>query len=119
MPSKKGVKQVSGRTSWLWILVAIVVLIAILPMLTWGSSGWGMGGMMGMMGYGWGFMLLIPLAFLALIALGAYYLATGFARTGRRVPSSNRRALEILKERYARGEITREEYLRMREELES
>jgi len=71
-----------------------------------------------MMGYGWGLMFLIPLAFLALIALGAYYLATGFARTGRWV-SSDRRALEILKERYARGEITREEYLKMREELES
>jgi len=28
------------------------------------------------------------------------------------------RALEVLKERYARGEITREEYLRMKEELE-
>ncbi|NHV98324.1 MAG: hypothetical protein HA496_01605 [Thaumarchaeota archaeon] len=29
------------------------------------------------------------------------------------------RALEILKERYARGEITREQYLKMKEELES
>jgi len=71
---------------------------------------------MGMMGYGWSFMFLIPLAFLALIALGAYYLATG---TGWRASRRDRRALEILKERYARGEITREEYLRMREELES
>jgi len=107
---------VSGRTSWLWILVAIVILIAILPMLTWGSWGGYMGGMMGMMGYGWSFMLLIPLAFLALIALGAYYLITG---TGRRVWRSDSRALEMLKERYAKGEITREQYLRMREELES
>ncbi len=65
------------------------------------------------------FMPLIPLAFLVLLALGVYYLIKEFTRTGRSVPSHGERALEILKERYARGEITREQYLRMKEELES
>jgi putative membrane protein len=81
-------------------------------------TSWG-GYMSGMMGFGWGFMFLIPLAFLVLIVLGAYYLITGFTRTGRFSSGDGKRAFEILKERYARGEITREEYLKMKEELES
>jgi putative membrane protein len=78
-----------------------------------------MSGMMNTMMWGWSFMFLIPLAFLALIVLGAYYLITGF--TGTRSPSSSgsQGALEILNERYARGEITRDKYLRMREEVET
>ena len=67
-------------------------------------------------GYGWGFMPLIPLAFLVLLVLGVYYLLKELTRTE---PSQGERALELLKERYARGEITREEYLKMKEELES
>ncbi len=107
-----------------WLVVALVVSIAILPVLVWGM--WGpwygyMPGMMGMMGSGWrwGFMSLIPLAFLVLIALGAYYLITEFTKTGGSPPSHSQRALEILKERYAKGDITREQYLKMKEELES
>ena len=66
-----------------------------------------------------GFTPLLLLAFLVLLALGAYYLIKEFARPDRSVPGHGERALEILKERYARGEITREEYLKMKEELES
>lgn len=75
-----------------------------------------MHGMGGMMGYGWGFMPLIPLAFLLLLVLGVYYLFKELTRTE---PSQGERALELLKERYVKGEITREEYLKMKEELES
>jgi len=96
-----------------------VALLLFVPLLFWGFGGSYAGpyGMMGMMGYGWGFMWLVPLVFLVLIALGVYYLVTAYGRTGR--PASSRRALEILRERYARGEITREEYLKMKEELEA
>jgi len=66
-------------------------------------------------GYGWWFMPLIPFAFLVLLALGVYYLFREF----RREPSHEEKALEILKKRYAKGEITREEYVKMKEELES
>jgi uncharacterized membrane protein len=34
-------------------------------------------------------------------------------------PSREKVAIEILKERYARGEITREEFIAMRKDLES
>jgi len=105
---------------WILLFVVVAVLIIILPMLMWGlwvgSSMYGMGGMMG---YGGGFMSLIPFAFLVLLALGAYYLLKEFMSTDKAVPSQGERALDILKERYARGEITREEYMKMKEELES
>jgi len=107
------------KTDLIWLFVVLLVLIGILPVLMWGSWGSYMPGMMGMMGYGWGFMFLIPVAFLVLIALGAYHLITEFTRTGRPASSHGERALEILKERYAKGEITREQYLKMKEEMES
>ena len=76
--------------------------------------------MMGMMGYGWGMMgsgwssmFLIPLAFIILIVLGAYFITTESTR-----PSSHRNiSLEILKERYARGEISSDEFEKMRNNL--
>lgn len=93
------------------------MLTSILPVLMWGLGGGYMSGMMGMMGYGWSSIVLIPITFLVLIALGAYYLITGSSR----IEKSNRggRAVEILMERYAKGEITREQFLKMKKELES
>jgi len=104
----------------IWLLVVFVVffgILGILPMLMWRPWGGHMSGMVGMMGFAWGFMFLIPTVFLVLIALGAYYLIAELARQGR--SESKGRALEILGERYARGEIPREQYLKMKEELES
>jgi putative membrane protein len=75
--------------------------------------------MVGMMGYGgWWTMLFVPIV-LSLIAYAIYYLVTGSSRTARSSRYQSGRALEILKERYARGEITREQFLKMNEELES
>ena len=103
------------KTDNVWLVIAIIVGgIAILPI----GSPWNpfMLGM-GMMGFGWGPMFLIPLAFLVLIVFGSYYLVTELIRTNRSASSQNRRPSEILKERYAKGEITRERYLEMKEEL--
>jgi putative membrane protein len=66
---------------------------------------------------GWWIMLLVPVI-LALIAYAIYYITTSSSRTRGNTSYPTGRALEILKERYARGEITREQYLKMREELE-
>ena len=119
----------SGRNDG-WIVLAVIVLIILFagPMMFMG--GWFMGpGMMGpgMMGqgygYGYGFnwlgaivRIIVFLIFLGLIAFGVYYFLGG----GRPTPSGpmpSSRALEILKERYAKGEITKEEYERVRQEL--
>ena len=109
-------KMSEKNSDLIWLFMFLVVSISILPVLMWGLGGY-MSGMLGMMGYGWGSMVLIPVAFLVLIVLGAYYLITGSSRTSR----SNRggRAVEILRERYANGEITREQFLKMKKELES
>lgn len=79
---------------------------AVCPMCEW------------MMGWGWGGMLLMGLFWIALIALvawAAYRIAKGRGwiggSAGRATPE------EVLDERYARGEIERDEYVRMREEL--
>jgi len=101
------------------LLAFLIVLVGILPVFMWGLWGGYMPGMMGMMGYGWWFMPLIPIVFLVLIALGAYYLITELAGQDRSESRDRGRAFEILKERYARGEITREQFLKMKEELES
>ncbi|NIM44515.1 MAG: SHOCT domain-containing protein, partial [Nitrososphaeria archaeon] len=53
------------------------------------------------------------------IAIGAYYLVAGSAGTGRSASDRGGRALEILRERYAKGEVTREQFLKMKRELES
>jgi putative membrane protein len=74
-----------------------------------------------MTGFGgglWG-MIFVPVV-LALIAYAIYYLVSGSSRPRRpsSYPTETGRGLEILKERYARGEITREQYLKTREELQ-
>lgn len=120
----------SQDSTWLIVVVVLVllglfVLSPIFMMGFWGFPGGMMGGgMMGpwMMGGGqWGYNpggaiigALLPLAFLAIIVVGAYYLLAGRVR-----PSEPRRAtpVEILKERYAKGEITHEDFLRMKEQL--
>lgn len=105
------------------IFMLFAVLLVILPLILWVLWGlWGGSythGMGGMMGFGWGFMPLLFFAFLILVVLGAYYLLKGFTSVEKaEVPGQGEHALEILKERYARGEITRDEYLKMKNELE-
>lgn len=75
-------------------------------------SGWGWG-----MGFGGIFMIL----FWVVVILGVVALAKWiFSPGGAAGPSSPARsALEILKERYARGEIDRDQYQQMRRDLES
>ena len=77
------------------------------------------------MWFGWGFMMWGPIC-LVIIAVAIYYIVTSTSRRESCSTHSHNqqpqyhsgRAVEILKERYAKGEITKEQFLHMREELQ-
>jgi putative membrane protein len=75
-----------------------------------GWDGWGWGP-----GFGWIFMLL----FWGLIIFGLLALARWLFSSGGSGGGTGRSPLDTLKERYARGEITREQYEQMRRDLEA
>lgn len=103
------------------LVVAVVVIgvLLLLPALWMGMGGWGwmMGpGMMGpgMMGRwgGWGWGGLVGLLVVLALAAGIVLVVLGLSR--REAPDS---ALEILRQRLARGEITPEQYEELRKLL--
>ena len=88
----------------------------------WGgdSGGWGMGpGMMGGWAMGW-FGMIFMIAFWVLVIVGLIFLIRWLIQTtkGERdaAPGSSR-AIDILKERYARGEISSEEFEKIKRDL--
>ncbi len=100
------------------LLVGLFFIVPMFGMIMLGPMMMG-GGMMGGWGYpsgmGWGFMsagVLVAFVFIGLLAVGAYLLLT---------PRSERmeseRAITILNERYARGELAKEQYLEMKDQL--
>lgn len=111
------------NSGWIAVLVIILILVFASPLMFMGGM---MGpGMMGWQGYGYGYgfnwigaliRVLLFIVFLGLIVFGVYYLMSG-GRPTTSGPATLGRSLEILKERYAKGEITKEEYGRMKQEL--
>jgi putative membrane protein len=98
------------------VVIAIVVLLLIALHLLFG--GLMMGGMMG--GWRamspWGNALLI--GFGALIVAGLVLIVVWATRQGERSEQDRGRTpLDIAKERYARGELTREQYEQIRRDL--
>lgn len=74
-------------------------------MMYWGDYGWGMG-------FGWIFMIL----FWILVILGIVFLVrliAGFQKN----KQSRESPLDILKKRYAKGEITKEEFQKMKDDM--
>ncbi len=117
-----------SRTGW-GILIAVVVLVLLLvgvglafPMACGSNYSYGYGGMMGpwMMG-GFGiFGALLGVLFLILVGGGAWLVVVLARGSGSVVPSPRADApLDILKRRYAGGEITQEQYEAMKRELGS
>ncbi|WP_067711177.1 SHOCT domain-containing protein [Ferroacidibacillus organovorans] len=83
-----------------------------------GNSGIGFGSMMGAMGV-MGFVMIL---FFGILIFAVVFGVRMFTRTERGYSGGNSShdsgsALHIVKERYARGEISRDEYDRLRDEL--
>jgi putative membrane protein len=75
-------------------------------MMHWGDYGWGWG-----MGFGWLFMIV----FWVLVIIGIVYLIQAVARGSKKEDKET--PIDILKKRYAKGEITKDEYDRIKEDL--
>lgn len=69
--------------------------------------GWGMG-----FGFGWIFMIL----FWAVVILGIFYLIKTISG-GTKREEHRETALDILKKRYSKGEISKEEFEKIRDDL--
>ena len=85
-----------------------------------GSRDWHMGpGMMGGWGMGW-FGMIFMLLFWVLVIVGLIFLIKWLVQTTRKgaeTSSGGSKALDILGERYARGEISKEEYEGIKKDL--
>jgi putative membrane protein len=75
---------------------------------------WGYDHMGWMNGWGMGFGMILWLVILALIISGLVWLVRSQPIGGNRRRATG---LDVLDERYARGEITRDEYLRMKRDM--
>lgn len=80
-----------------------------------GMNGYGMGGFGGSFGFGGIFMILVWVLIIAGIVMLVKWLLTSYGAGGRSGGRSN--ALDILKERYARGEIDEQEYQKRKRDL--
>jgi putative membrane protein len=104
------------------ILIVILAVVGVVLLL---GLAWAVMAGTGMFGYRYGpgmmgggimmFLIWLPL----LVGAGAlvWYFASS-AQRGTSAPGREESPLDILKRRYARGEIDREEYERMRREIE-
>jgi putative membrane protein len=103
------------------ILVLVVILPTVLGAISgWGGTNWDWGMMgPGMMGFGWGwFIPILMVVFWGLVVWGIVALVRGLG--GCCVPAQRddtESALDILRKRYAKGEINREEFEAKKKEL--
>jgi putative membrane protein len=105
------------------LALLFLVPVAVMSFWMWSRGGWMM--MPGMVGWSraWyafesGRMLvgtLLFFVFVGLTVLGVYYLVTGRGI----VEPSRDRSIELLRERYAKGEISEDQFRKMKEALQS
>jgi putative membrane protein len=74
--------------------------------MNWMMDGWGMG-----LGF------IFWLAILALIIAGVFWFVRSQSGAGGRLQGRRSTSLDLLEERYARGEINREEYLQKKRDI--
>jgi putative membrane protein len=102
------------------IILAIFLVVPLLwgSTLGWQGRSWGMmgPGMMGGFGFGW-FMPVLMIFFWGLVIWGVVALVRGLSGSKYCDSSVESSALEILKRRYARGEVSKREYEEKKREL--
>ena len=102
------------------VIVAILIIVPLIIGLTGGWQGYGYGmmgsGMMGGFGWGW-YMPIIMIVFWGLVIWGIVALVRGLSTGSGGSSVQVDSALEILKRRYARGEITKQEYEERKKDL--
>ncbi|HLB64701.1 MAG TPA: SHOCT domain-containing protein [Anaerolineales bacterium] len=118
-----------SRTAWAIVIALAVILVVafgvsmVLPQCLGGQYGYGYGGMMGpwMMGGIGIFGMLGGVLLLVLLVGGGAWLFQAATRAGGAHPAglASETPLEILKRRYAKGEITKDQYEAMRRDLGS
>jgi putative membrane protein len=106
----------------------VLVVLIILPLVWGGFSGWRGGwgmmgpgwGMMGpgmMGGFGWGWLPLLVIVFWGLVIWGIVAAVRSTSSRRGSDTSTTESALEVLKRRYAQGEIKKKEYEEKRRDL--
>jgi putative membrane protein len=122
----RGLSMSRGLKVGLIVGGIVLAILLILP-LTWGGfsgwrGGWGMmgpgWGMMGpgmMGGYGWGWLPLLMIVFWGLVIWGI--VAAVRSASNRKGSDTSTTALEVLKRRYALGEIKKKEYEEKKRDL--
>ncbi len=106
------------------IIGGIVIAIIIIVPLVFGAvlggqyGGWGMMGPGMMGGFGWGWLMpIFFIIFWGLVIWGIVALVRGLSGSRGSDSSTAESALEVLKKRYARGEINKEEYEEKKKDL--
>ncbi len=114
------IRQKGGITmkTKLFFFFLLLAIISFFSGCTQGSLNGPMTGWGHMMGYGYGgmFMWLILIIIAGVII---YFALERSRRSGNSTDASGESPMEILKKRYAKGEITKEEFDRIKKDLES
>ncbi len=97
------------------IIVAVLIILPTVSGLIWGGHGVGWG-MMGGFGWWW-FMPIFMILFWGLVIWGIVALVRGVRGSRDADSSKEDSALEVLKKRYARGEINKDEYEEKKRDL--
>lgn len=105
------------------MLVRTIVLasVVVVPAVAWAQErpwdGWGMHPMWGAWGV-WGIAMMVGMLVFWGLAIAGFVLGIRWLVSERRAPASDR-ALGVLRERYARGEIDKEEFEARRRDLDA